>query len=310
VTEHRSAAEERRSDAHLSEARATEPTWRDLLEEARRATGSALDARRLVERASGYDGGEYVLALDRPSTPRTRELLDRMVQRRVAGEPLQYVLGRWGFRRLDLFVDRRVLIPRPETEQVVEVALAQLRRISAVSPAGAAPTLVDMGTGSGAIALSLAVEVPGARVWATEVSGDALAVARANLAGVGGPAASRVQLVEGSWFAALPDALAGEVTMIVTNPPYVAEAEVAALPREVADWEPAGALVAGPTGLEALGHLVAEAPRWLSRPGALVAEMAPAQAGAVVRLAREAGFLEAEVYRDLAGRERVLVARQ
>ena len=287
-----------------------EPTWRELLEEARVATGSATDARRLVERASGYEGGEYVLALEERSTPRTREFFRAMVERRVAGEPLQYVLGRWGFRQLDLFIDQRVLIPRPETEQLVEVALAQLRRLTAVTPAGMAPTVVDLGTGSGAIGLSLAVEVVGAQVWATDASADALAVARANLAGIGGLAAMRVQLAEGSWFDALPEALAGEITMIVSNPPYVSETEVAGLPAEVGDWEPVDALVAGPSGLEALAHLIAAAPRWLAQPGALVLEIAPSQADEVMRLAGEAGFLEAEVYRDLAGRERVLVARQ
>lgn len=291
----------------MTAAAAMSPTWRELLEEARLALGSASDARRLVERASGFEGGEYVLALDQLATPRTSEFFRGMVARRASGEPLQYVLGRWGFRSLDLLVDRRVLIPRPETEQVVEVALAQLRRLAAVLPPGAEPTVVDLGTGSGAIALSIAVEVKGAQVWATDVSPDALAVAGANVAGVGGYAAQRVQLSQGSWFAALPAALAGEITLVVSNPPYIAASE--RLPDEVAAWEPAGALIAGPAGTECLEALIGEAPSWLARPGGLVLELAPAQADEAMAMAGKAGFLEAEIYPDLAGRDRVLVAR-
>jgi release factor glutamine methyltransferase len=200
-------------------------------------------------------------------------------------------------------VDPRVLIPRPETEQVVEVALAELR-----AAAGTGPRLaVDLGTGSGAIALSLAVEVVTASVWATDVSSDALAVARANLAGVGRPGA-RVRLTEGDWFAALPAELAGRIDLVVANPPYVATADP--LPAEVSDWEPEGALVAGPTGMEHLARIVAEAPGWLAPSGSLVLELAPHQAGAMVGQARSAGFATADVRPDLAGRDRVLVARR
>src|SRR5581483_11962387 len=154
-----------------------------------------------------------------------------MVERRAAGEPLQYVLRRWGFRTLDLLVDPRVLIPRPETEVVVEVAIRELRRIDSRRP-----LVADLGTGSGAIALSIAVEVPDARVWATDASADALAVARANLAGIGSPAAKRVRIEQGSWFDALPAAFRGQFDVVVSNPPYIAAHED--LPPEVVDWEP------------------------------------------------------------------------
>ncbi len=283
--------------------------WRALLGEAEATLAAAgvaspaVDARRLVERASGLDGAELVLGLDRLAPYRGVAHLDAMVARRARGEPLQYVVGRWGFRHLDLFVDARVLIPRPETEQVVEVALGELR-----STRGGAPSLVvDLGTGSGAIALSLAVEVVTASVWATDAAPGALAVARANLAGIGRPAA-RVRLVEGDWFAALPGEVAGRVDLVVANPPYVAEGDE--LPPEVADWEPARALVSGPTGMEDLTRIVAEAPAWLSPAGSLVLELAPHQARAMVVQARAAGFAEVEVRPDLAGRDRVLVARR
>ena len=283
-------------------------TWRSLLAGAEAALAAAglaspsVDARRLVERASGLDGVALVVGLDESAPRRSVAHLDAMVARRVEGEPLQYVTGRWGFRHLDLLVDNRVLIPRPETELVVEVALGELR-----STSGARPSLaVDLGTGSGAIALSLAVEVVTTSVWATDVSPAALAVARANLAGIGRPAA-RVRLVEGDWFAALPAELAGRVDLVVANPPYVAEAED--LPAEVADWEPQAALVAGPTGMEDLARIVAEAPAWLSPGGSLVLELAPHQARSMVAEARSVGFATVEVRPDLTGRDRVLVGR-
>jgi len=156
--------------------------------------------------------------------------------RRESGEPLQYVLGSWAFRSLELMVDPRVLIPRPETEQVVEVALGEIRRHRR-------PVVADLGTGSGAIALSVVAEVAGAQVWATDTSEAALAVARANLAGLAGMAATRVRLARGSWFSALPAELRGRLSVVVSNPPYVADAEVASLPAEVAEWEPREALV-------------------------------------------------------------------
>jgi release factor glutamine methyltransferase len=259
---------------------------------------SAVDARWLVEDVSGLDRSRW----SEPATADAAARLDGLVERRLAGEPLQYILGRWSFRDLDLRVDPRVLIPRPETEVVAEVALAEARR----SPGPC--TVADLGTGSGALALALAADLPDAEVWATDVSPAALAVARANLAAVG-PAASRVHLVEGMWYEALPARVRGRLRVIVSNPPYVAEAEFAALPPEVRDHEPAGALVAGPTGREALEHLVAGGREWLEPGGALVLELAPDQAAPLRVTAAAAGYAAVAVERDLAGRDRVLVAR-
>lgn len=277
-------------------------TWRSLLATATERLGSGQEARWLVERASGMDGTDYALGLDDPVPARARPFFDGMLERRVAGEPLQYVLGRWGFRRLDLFVDRRVLIPRPETEMVVQVALAELAALAVKRP-----IVVDLGTGSGAIALSVAVEVPAARVVATDASSEALEVAALNLTGIGTLAAGRVELRPGSWFEALDPSLRGGVQLVVSNPPYVGDDEV--LPDEVAAWEPRSALRSGPTGLEDVERIVAEAPGWLARPGALVVELAPHQADAAVALAKDAGFASAEARLDLTGRERMLVAR-
>ena len=277
-------------------------TWRRLLAEATDQVGLT-DARRIVQSASGREGLEWVQGLDQPVTRRGVAAVDAMVARRRAGEPLQYVLGRWGFRSLDLLVDPRVLIPRPETEVVADLAIEELRRLGG----GARPvTAADLGTGSGALALSLAAEVVTAEVWATDRSEDALAVARANLAGLGRPG-SRVRLVAGTWFGALPADLRGRLDLVVSNPPYVAEGEP--LPPEVADWEPQEALVAGPSGDEAALAILAEAAAWLTRPAALVLELAPPQATSLASAATSAGAAEVRVRPDLSGRERVLVAR-
>jgi release factor glutamine methyltransferase len=280
-------------------------TWRDRYDSARAELGSDLEARRLVEHASGYEGAEFHLGLDQKVSERAGPYFDQLVARRRAGEPLQYVMGRWGFRSLDLMVDRRVLIPRPETEQVVEIALAEMRRLGKRHPVA-----VDLGTGSGAIAIALAVEGGASEVWATDVSPDAVDVARANLTGAGTLVATRVRVVAGSWFSALPEDLRGRVDLIVSNPPYVSEAEMADLPAEVRDWEPHGALAAGPEGLDDIEAIVAEAPAWLADDGVLVVEIAPHQASPVEERGRAAGFASVEIGSDLAGRPRALVARR
>lgn len=298
-------------------------SWRQLMAEAERRLGqaaddpsgppldaedAALDARRIVERASGAEGAELVLALDEPATQRGVHFFDAMLERRLTGEPLQHVVGRWSFRTLDLMVDARALIPRPETEAVVEHALAELDRVApAARAAGRPPLVVDLGTGTGAIGFSIAVERPGVEVWATDASVAALDLARANLAGLGRPAA-RVRLAEGSWFDALPPELTGEIDLVVSNPPYVADGDD--LPPVVREWEPASALFAGPDGLDDIRTIVAAAPRWLVAGGALVVELAPGQADAAVALATGAGLVDARVLPDLAGRPRCLVARR
>ncbi len=318
-------------------------TWRDLYQVAGSRLGDGPDARWLLEDAAGQPWPALMLS-DSRASERARSRLQAMIDRRLAGEPLQYVLGHWAFRGLDLMVDRRVLIPRPETEQVVEVALAELDRLapraapavaSGVSVAaaprpseapaatrpqlataaqvrGAAPpaaTIVDLGTGSGAIALSIVAERPRVRVWATDASDDALAVAGANLAGLAGFAATRVRLCRGSWWSALPADLRGTVELVVSNPPYVATGEMATLDGEVLDWEPHPALEAGPTGLEAVAAILSSAPLWLRPGGAAVLEIAPHQSAGAKQAALLAGFAHAEVRPDLAGRDRVLVAR-
>ena len=292
--------------------------WRELLAEATARLGgvdtpsAALDARRIVGEVSGHDGTALVLALDEQVTERQMARFDQMVSRRLAGEPLQYVLGRWGFRTLDLAVDRRALIPRPETETVVDVALAHLDRIVAADAAnpddgvaGREHVAVDLGTGTGAIALSIAVERPGTVVWATDASADALNLARANLAGLG-RAARLVQMSQGSWFEALPPELVGSVSVIVSNPPYVAESDEIEL--QVVDWEPHAALFARDDGLADLIAIAEGAHDWLRPSGALIVELAPFQVDRMVATLVANRFVDVEVHRDLAGRDRAISA--
>lgn len=271
-------------------------TWRELRAD---ALGRLPDqeVRWLLEQATGRTAAEQVAVLDDDPDDRQASTFLELVDRRSAGEPLQYVLGSWGFRTLDLLVDRRVLIPRPETELVAGLA------IDAV-PAGG--RVVDLGTGSGAIALSIAAERwPDVEVWATDASPDALAVARANLAGLG-RRAEVVRLAEGDWFEALPEDLRGTFDVVVSNPPYVATGD--ALPSEVAGWEPSGALMAGVDGLDDLRRIIAAAPGWLAPDGALVLEIGETQGPAVLALAEAAGFAGAAVHADLTGRPRAVVA--
>ena len=287
--------------------------WRELLDEAtERLAESGLDsadseARRLVVAAAGCDDTAWHRELDRPATRRGVASFDSMLARRIAGEPLQYVLGSWGFRALDLFVDPRVLIPRPETEIVAGCALDELRRRA---EALSAPMLLaaDLGCGSGAIGLSLAAERVDVEVICTDVSADALAVASANLAGLGRPA-QRVRLAEGSWYEALPADLRGRFDVIVSNPPYVADGS-GSLPLEIADHEPPVALYSGRTGLEATEEILTGAPDWLAPGGAVVLELSDGTAGRVEGLARSAGLAEVAVHPDLTGTDRVLVARR
>lgn len=302
--------------------------WSGLYAHALDRLGDRHEARWLVEEASDSTWAEIV-GSHPDVTVRARTYLMEMVERRAGGEPLQYVLGSWSFRSLDLMVDPRVLIPRPETEQVVEVALAELDRVrdrrgrtppvaaiglTARSPQDSRPDIVvDLGTGSGAIALSVVSERTGVEVWATDRSPNALDVARSNLAGLGGFAATRVRMVEGDWWGALPEQIRGRVDLVVSNPPYISSAEMTALDPGVVGWEPRSALEAGPRGLEAVSEILigAKTGDWLAPGATIVIEIAPHRAGAAMEIAVAHGFARELVHTrpDLAGRERALVVR-
>jgi release factor glutamine methyltransferase len=286
-------------------------TWTQLHAEAVARLGSRAEARWLVEEVMGERWPSATPSAAGGVPARARDRFEALLARRAAGEPLQYVLGRWQFRTLDLMVDRRVLIPRPETEQVVEAALTELDAVASQrSPGADGMVALDLGTGSGAIALSLAAERSRLQVWATDVSPAALEVAAANLAGLGGWAAARVRLAEGWWWEAVPEYLEGRIDLVVSNPPYVSSAEMTCLGSGVAEWEPRLSLEAGPTGLEALQEILAGAGRWLRPGGSLVVEISPEQSDPAVGLARDAGLEVAGVRADLTGRDRALVARR
>jgi len=230
--------------------------------------------------------------------PATIDALARAAARRARGAPIQYATGRAAFRHLTLAVDERVLIPRPETELLVELALAR---------AGGG-TVVDVGTGSGCIALSLASEGRFDRVIATDVSADALSVARENAARLGAMLASPVEFRQGSLLAPLH----GErVQMIVSNPPYIAHAEAAALPALVRDWEPAIALFSPDAGIAHISALAREAGPLLDAGGWLLLEVDARRAEGAAETVRRAGWYdEVAVHRDLAGRDRFVAARR
>lgn len=256
----------------------------------------------MCETASSTDPDEFLAGLDDAPMTRMVSHLDTMIARYQSGEPLQYVLGSWSFRRLDLNVDQRVLIPRPETEIVAEVALNLLRSIADER------IVVDLGTGSGAIGLACADELPidGTTVWLTDASTDALDVARANLAGVG-RAARNVRVALGSWFDALPDGL--EADVIVSNPPYVAVGSVD-LEANVGEWEPDGALFAGADGLDDYRVIVPGAIEYLRPDGWLVLEIGHDQGPVLSALLRESGYRDIEVRQDLAGLDRIATAKR
>ena len=295
---------------------------RALVEELTAVLGGAArhEARFIVDEVLGAGPGAT-----RPDTvPAAAAAAARtMAARRAAGEPLQYIFGHWPFRDLDLRVDARVLIPRPETEQVVEIALGEARRLAGSgsgSGSGSGLVAVDAGTGSGAIALALASALGAGvlrQVWATDSSAGALEVAAANVQVCSPMVAGSlpdIELVRGSWLAPLPARLRGHVDLVVSNPPYVTEEEWAGLDREVRT-EPRQALVAGPgrTGVPGLADVEAvleEALLWVGRPGAVVIELAPHQADAAQDRARQLGYDEVRVEPDLAGRPRALVARR
>ncbi len=255
---------------------------------ARGVASPRVDAELILARALELRRIELYTQHDRPLTEAERASARELVQRRGRREPLAYVLGDWDFRRLTLKTDARALVPRPETEVVVERCLALLAGVDA-------PRVLDIGTGSGAIALSLANELPNAQVTATDTSADALALARENAAANG----LQVELVETDLLAGLT----GPFDLVVSNPPYVGASELAALDPEVREWEPRSALLdEGQTE-----RLARAAPAVLD--GWLVLEVHEDRAESVARILETAGYSGANISPDLAGRARVVEAR-
>jgi release factor glutamine methyltransferase len=264
----------------------------------------ASDAEELLSRLLGVGRGDLRRLRDAPLAPRQAATLDRHLARREAGEPVQHITGRAAFRHLDLAVDRRVLVPRPETELLVEGVLEYLaRRDASRRP----PRVLDLGTGSGCIALAIAREHPSTRVTATDESAGALEVAIANARACG--LADRVSFAQGRWFEAVaPDE---RFDVVVSNPPYVAESEAGELPADVRDWEPGSALFAGERGLADLREIVDRAPRHLVAGGLLALELAEARAAEVAAWLEGAhDWRSVELRADLSGKPRMLFAHR
>ncbi len=293
--------------------RVTPATWRSELVRVSDALGAVHEARILLEEVSGTPFASLVLRLDDPVPLERLARLGALVRSRLGSVPLQHLVGHWPFRNLELLVDARALIPRPETEEVVGRALAELARIRrSLGDQGAnGPRLsvVDLGTGSGAISCAIADEDDGVEVIAVDLFADALALAAENVGGLREGARERIELRLGSWYGPLATVPPGSVDCIVANPPYVDEAAWRDLEPEVRDHDPYSALVSGPSGLEDLATIIAGAPRLLRAHGALVCEIGADQSGAVRELAARAGFGDIEIASDLVGRDRVLVAR-
>jgi release factor glutamine methyltransferase len=251
------------------------------------------EAHRLWAWMNRTTPGEVYLRREQGTDAEVGRAFEDAVARRAAGEPLAYVLGATGFRHLELRCDRRALIPRPETEGVVDHALRRVRSGRAL----------DVGTGTGCLALALAREGAFSEVVATDLSEDALGLAQENAALTGLP----IRLVRSD----LGAALAGErFDLVVSNPPYLTETEYAALDDSVKAWEPAMALVSGPDGLAATRRMLAEAPSLVLPGGWLVMELDSTRSAQAAEYAGRAGWTEIEVHDDLFGRPRYLTTRQ
>ena len=282
-------------------------TWGELLQVTAVELGNEQEARWLCEHASGLDRVELDAARDEVVSQRCGVALRAMVARRLTGEPLQYVMKSWAFRHLDVLVDNRVLIPRPETEVVVQVALDLAREM--ISKTNSKLRVADLGTGSGVIGLSLASELPRGsnEVWLTDLSADALEVARANLAGLG-LINGDVRVAQGSWFAALPSELKNSFDLIVSNPPYIALYDPS-VESSVLNHEPHLALFAGSDGLDAYREIISHADEWLATNGWIVLEIGHQQGDAVRELLAQNSFKQIEIRKDLAGRDRIALAK-
>ena len=249
-----------------------------------------LDAELLLAEATGLDRAQLAAEPDAAVDAGAARRFGAMVRRRVRREPVAYILGRRGFRHLELAVDSRALIPRPDTELLVEIALE-------LEPG----SVLDVGTGSGAVALAVADEIPGAEVTATDTSEDALALARENAERLG--LAGRVAFERGT----VPPAR--RFDLIVANLPYVREDELPSLQPEISRYEPRQAVVAGEDGLESIAAVAAVSSAALTEAGALALEVGAGQAGGAAELLLDLGFGQVEGRQDLAGIPRVVLGR-
>lgn len=261
-----------------------------------------LNAEQIVGHALGLKRMQLYIQFERLLSEPELEKIRPLVKRRAQREPLQHILGTVEWGNLVLKCDRRALVPRPETEELLELVLERAKPAE-----GAAPRVLDLGTGTGALALGLAKAWPSSAVTAVDASDDALALARENAAALG--LAERVTLLKSDWFSALP-AGAPPFDVIVSNPPYLTDGEVAEAEPEVRVHDPLSALVAPDAGLADLKKIIAGAASRLAPGGLLALETGVAQHPALLAEAEKAGLREAEGLADLRGRPRFVLARR
>jgi release factor glutamine methyltransferase len=267
-------------------------------------TNARLDAEVLLAHIIQKDRVWLITHSSEVLDDKNRLDFDEAIRRRTKREPLQYIIGNQEFWGLEFKVTPDVLIPRPETEFIIEAALA------IAQDRNKPVRIIDLCTGSGCIAVSLAKELAFAHVIATDASEKALAVARENTRDHG--VADRIRYLEGDLFEPLKELdIRGQIDIIVSNPPYVRESDLHALQSEVKDYEPLMALIAGPEGTEMAQRIIKHATEYLKKNGALIMEMGLGQAGELTRMTEATGeYCKPEVLKDLAGIERVLVARK
>lgn len=284
---------------------AEQQTWTilDLLKatttyfESHHITPARLTAEILLAYALKIRRLDLYLRYDQPCTVKEREAFREVVKRRGKGEPTQYIVGQAEFWSMTFKVDPRVLVPRPDTEVLVEEALEFAKT---KHPKGEGLRIIDLGTGSGAVALALKKELPEATVYAIEKDAGAFAVAKQNTEAL----KLSIELLEGDLFSPVEGQ---RFDIIVSNPPYIATKEIPTLPKEVAEFEPKLALDGGPDGLDIVRRLFERAPSFLNPGGACMVEIAPEQSQATKKIAEDAGFT-AKIRKDYEARDRVVVA--
>ncbi|MHB9036810.1 MAG: peptide chain release factor N(5)-glutamine methyltransferase [Armatimonadota bacterium] len=258
-----------------------------------------LESQLLMAKALGCGRGDIIAHPERSLSDSERDMFLSLVDKRASHHPLAYILGHREFYGLDIEVSPGVLIPRQETEILVESIISRLNALAFE------PIIADIGTGSGAIAIAIAASMPSAKIYATEISPEALKVARRNIENH--LLSDRLTLLEGDMLDPLKN-LGIEFDAIVSNPPYIPSAEIETLQPEVAVYEPRGALDGGPDGLDAYRRLFPDALGLLRESGFVAVEVGMGEADAVKEIARAAGYREIDIIRDFAGIERVVVA--
>jgi release factor glutamine methyltransferase len=280
-----------------------------LMQGVRRLRGAGIDSARLDAElllgcALGMSREELIVAAARNLSLAESDRYEDLLKRRLNREPLAYITGQQEFWSLDFIISSDVLVPRPETELLVEIALKELANLADTK----VPRILELGTGSGAIAVALATESPRAQIIATEISPAALAIGRRNAYRNGVPKA--IRFLQGDLFPALGKELENDFDLVVSNPPYISRGEISNLEAEVSRWEPRAALDGGVDGLDFYRRIAEEAPDYLRQGGAVAVEIGATMGSLVLALFRNrAAYLDTQVHQDYSGRDRVIVAR-